>query len=79
LLELGTSRFGTVRAIARNLQRAKLSRQVMAAELFLVPQYEEAALTCLLNPSLPAESANNRSAQPLPAEECHCNPLKAQR
>jgi hypothetical protein len=68
LLELGTSRFGTVRAIARNLQRAKLSRQVKAAERFLVPQYEEAALTCLLNPQQ-QNDANNLSAQPPTAEE----------
>jgi len=32
-------------------QIAKLSRQLKAAERFLVLQYEEAALSCLLNPS----------------------------
>jgi hypothetical protein len=32
-------------------QIAKLSRQLKAAERFLVRQYEEAALSCLLNPS----------------------------
>jgi hypothetical protein len=31
-------------------QIAKLNRQLKAAERFLVLQYEEAALSCLLNP-----------------------------
>jgi hypothetical protein len=36
---------------SKSFQIAKLSRQLKAAERFLVPQYEEAALSCLLNPS----------------------------
>jgi len=35
----------------KGFQIAKLSRQLKAAERFLVRQYEEAALSCLLNPS----------------------------